>query len=123
MAKVCKFVEFGCPKITNLSINLISVKLISSKKWHTAIIYDTVDEQIIGEITNQYDNTQYHITEKYNSNTGEVCLMINNIPITQPTKLYVYRYIIKIISNKIKKSNIDFIQKSNQYFPYHISFV
>jgi hypothetical protein len=121
--EVCKFVEFGCSEITNSSVNLNSVKLISSNKWHKAIVYDTIDEQIIGEIINKNDNTVYHFYEKYNSNTGEVCLMINDNPITQPTKLCIYRYIIKIIPNKIKKSNIDYIQKSNQYITHHISFV
>jgi hypothetical protein len=121
--EVYKFVDFGCQEKTNSSINLISVNLQSSKRWQKAIIYDTVSEQIISEIVNNYDNSCYHIYEKYNYNNGEVYLMINNISVTKPSKLYICRYIIKIITNKTTKIDNDYIQKSNQYIPLHLSFV
>jgi hypothetical protein len=98
--EVCKYIEFGCHQKTKSSFNLISIKIHSSKNWEKAIIYDTINEQIIYEIINNNDNINYYIHEEYNNIDNNVCLMINNKVITQPSELYLYRYIIKIIKKK-----------------------
>ena len=129
--ETCKFIQIGCPIMTPLSIKTISIKIKSTKKWIKAIIYDTVEEKIITEINNKNDNMIYNISEKYDKTSGDVFLTINNIAITPPTnKLYVHRYIIKLITIETNKKNIfikhtpiDYIQIYKQFIPIYTSFV
>jgi hypothetical protein len=129
--ETCKFIQIGCPMMTPSSVKSISVKIKSSNKWKKAIIYDTVEEKVIDEINNKNDNTFYHISEKYDKTTGNFFLTINDSPITLPTnQMYLYRYMIKLITKEINKKNIikkhtpiDYIKTYNQFIPIYTSFV
>ena len=112
--EICKYIEFGCPKIdiqTNL-YTFVSLNLKSSSKWNTAVIYDTVNEQTIHTIINYKDKQTYHIQEKYDPDIRQVCLNINGVRVTDfYNEIYMSRYIIKImipVSQK-KQKLTDFV--------------
>jgi hypothetical protein len=91
-----KVFEIGCSTFTKSGILFRSIKLKSSNNWLKAIIYDTVDEKIVCEIINKFDNQTYLIKEKYDNETDKTFLEINDDQIKQ-NDLSLSRYIIKLV--------------------------